>query len=234
EGTTTPVSFVYDALFPYARKRLRAYLHEHSAANADAIRLLRDEWSSDVAAGEPVIDLVPRGAVQHGDASAWALYLVWLMGRDRKSPALKLVQGRIWQGGFASGALCGQLYPDVRPALERWRAAGLSTAIYSSGSVLAQRLVFAHSTDGDLSFLIDCHFDTDVGPKRSPESYRRIASAMGRAAETMLFISDVVEELDAARLSGIRTLLCVRDGAADPQGDEPRFPVIRSFDELSG
>lgn len=226
EGTTTPVSFVYEVLFPYARAQLRQFLHEHigDAELPQAISLLRAEHAGDVAAGEPVPDW------RDAELDALANYLGWLMDRDRKSPGLKLVQGQIWEHGYEDGTLRGAVYPDVLPALERWRAAGLTIAIYSSGSVLAQRLLFANSTSGNLTRFIAHYFDTAVGPKRSVESYRRIAAAMGHVANELLFISDIDAELDAALGAGFQTLLCVRPPSVVPVAS--KSSVVQTFDEV--
>ncbi len=237
EGTTTPISFVHDVLFRYARSRLRNFLRLHADALGAEMQALREEWSNDVAAGEPVADLVPRGAVNGDDPAAWALYLDWLMLRDRKSPALKVVQGRIWEDGYRDGTLRGAVYDDVRPAFERWRGAGIAIAIYSSGSVLAQRLLFSHSTAGDLSEFIQRYFDTGVGPKRSADSYRRILAALGRPAGDVLFVSDVPAELSAAEGAGLRTLLCVRpdtrrSDSGEAEASESGYEIISTFDEI--
>jgi len=151
------------------------------------------------------------------------------MDRDRKSTALKALQGRIWEGGYASGALRAHVYPDVSKAFERCRGHGRALAIFSSGSVLAQRLLFAHTVEGDLTPLLAAHFDTATGPKREKQSYRRIAEALGVAAAEVLFVSDVAEELDAARAAGMATALCVREGGPAPASGHP---VLRSLDEV--
>lgn len=218
EGTTTPVTFVYDVLFPYARTNLHAYVAD--PANAEHLReperLLRAEWSSD-SAGED-------------EAFSMERYAESLMDRDSKSPGLKRLQGLIWEHGYRDGTLRGAVFDDVPPALERWCARGRSIAIYSSGSVLAQRLLFANSTHGDLTPLIDHYFDTGVGSKRSRDSYTRIAESMGRRSEDLLFISDVAEELAAANAAGLQILLCVRGGRTSAPATVS--PVIRTFDEV--
>lgn len=210
EGTTTPVSFVYDTLFPFARRHLRAYLRERADSEEvnEAVALLRAE--------------TPGAAASSDDLAG---YLEWLMDRDRKSPGLKLVQGHIWERGYRDGTLRGEVYPDVRPAFERWHAAHVPIAIYSSGSVLAQQLIFGHSTAGDLTPFIDFYFDTAVGPKQSRESYEHIAAAMKQPPAALLFVSDVAAELDAARAAGFQTRLCVRSGDLPPD-------AISSFDQL--
>ncbi len=228
EGTTTPVAFVYEVLFPFARAHLREYLQEHAGGEAlhddDVFQKLRGEWRDDVAARED-----PPEWREDSPVSA-AAYLDWLMDRDRKSPALKLLQGRIWEGGYRSGALKGSVFPDVRPAFERWQASRVEIAIYSSGSVLAQRLLFGATADGDLTPFISEFFDTAVGAKTSPDSYRRIAGGLNLDAAHVLFVSDVPGELDAAKSAGCQALLAVRPGhrtLIDIEGE-----TIRSFDEI--
>ena len=228
EGTTTPIAFVYDVLFPFARRHLRAFLRDEQsrprpdAVFADAIARLALEWADDVARGNTPPVLTP------GDPAA---YLEWLMDLDRKSPALKSIQGLIWELGYRSGELTSEIFDDVGPALERWRGAGLRVAIYSSGSVLAQRLLFGHTPAGDLTPLFSGFFDTAVGPKTSADSYRTIAAALGCATDRMLFVSDVVVELEAARDAGCRTALAVRPGNP-PQPSFPDGDVIRGFNEI--
>jgi enolase-phosphatase E1 len=223
EGTTTPLAFVQDGLFPFARRHLRAHLQEHGGSPEvrEAIRRLRGEWTDDVAP-PPWSD----------DLSSVAGYVEWLMDRDRKSPALKLLQGYIWERGYRSGALEGEVFPDVAPAIERWRASGIAVAIYSSGSVLAQQLLFAHTAMGDLTPLVDRFFDTEVGAKTSPDSYRHIAAALQCPTHRLLFVSDAGKELDAACQAGCEVLLCARPGnpvQSLPAGVE----TIQGFDEIT-
>jgi enolase-phosphatase E1 len=226
EGTTTPLAFVYDVLFPFARAHLREYLQEHAGSEMvrEALDRLREEWRADVAARQdppewPDDALVPAAA-----------YLEWLMDRDLKSPALKLLQGYIWEGGYRSGVLKGLVFPDVRPAFERWRGVPVTIAIYSSGSVLAQRLLFGATPDGDLTPFIAGFFDTSAGVKTSPESYRRIAGALSHAAPEVLFVSDVPAELDAARSAGCQVLLAERPGNRAATASD--VETINSFDEI--
>ncbi len=227
EGTTTAVSFVYGVLFPYARarldERLRTALTE--PAVRDDIALLYAERRAESEAGAPEW----RNDTPEQVLASAVAYATWLMDRDRKSTALKSLQGRIWEGAFRSGALRAHVYPDVRPALQRWRGQGRRIAIFSSGSVLAQRLLFAHTSEGDLTPMLEAHFDTTTGPKRDPASYARIADALGAGAAALLFVSDVAEELDAARVAGLHTALCVREGAAPPSAEHA---VVRTFDDL--
>lgn len=225
EGTTTPIDFVHRVLFPDARERVGSFLDGHSS-DPDVVRdlaALRDEHAHDLAAGHspPLLD---------GSVLSLAAYARWLIDRDRKSTPLKSLQGRIWAEGYAQGRLRGPVYDDVPRALARWTGAGRRVAIFSSGSVLAQKLIFGHSDHGDLTRFLTGYFDTTTGPKREPLSYRTIASALGAPPEDGLFASDVVAELDAARAAGLTTVLAVRT----PPGPEPGgHKVITSFDELA-
>lgn len=235
EGTTTPIEFVYRVLFPFARAHLAEYLEREwtSEPCRAAVAQLRDEHATDV---DVARNHAPPAWVGEGEglaariASA-AAYVGWLMDRDRKSPGLKALQGEIWRSGYRGGELRGQVFPDVPPALERWRAQQLDVCIYSSGSVLAQQLLFQTTQAGDLTRFLTRYFDTGVGPKTSPDSYRRIAEALGAPAARLLFISDVTSELDAARAAGLQTLLCVRP-SNPTQADEHSHPAIRTFDEI--
>lgn len=228
EGTTTPVSFVYDVLFPYARERIAQYVASNVGTGefTEVQRMLRDEWTEDLLRGDPV----PEWPDSQGVASsAMTSYLAWLMDRDRKSRALKTIQGRIWETGFRDGTLRGAVFDDVPRAFARWREAGASISIYSSGSVLAQRLLFGHSIAGDLTPWLTNYFDTAVGAKRAMESYSRIASTIGQEAQRLLFISDVQQELDAATAAGFQTLLCIRQTQSHHVTGQH---IIRSFDEV--
>jgi enolase-phosphatase E1 len=170
EGTTTPVAFVTEVLFPYARSHLRAHLGRH-AAEAEyqsILTLLRDEHSSAARAGEDVSHWSDDPAT--GSLAGAIGYLDWLMDRDRKSTALKLLQGKIWEEGYRRGEIAGAVFPDVAGALRRWRDRGVQVGIFSSGSVLAQQLLFRHSAAGDLTGLLQWHFDTRIGAKGDPDS----------------------------------------------------------------
>jgi enolase-phosphatase E1 len=199
EGTTTPMAYVHDQLFPYARRRLGTFLaaHRGEAAVLEAIASLRTEHETDQRAGAH-----PPPWTGENDAAAVA-YLEFLMDRDRKSPGLKALQGLIWEDGYRRGDLHGELFEGVAAAMRRWHAAGKRLAIYSSGSVLAQRLLFSTTPDGDLTTIIDAFFDTGVGPKVEAESYRRIAAALRVSPGDILFLSDAPAEITAASASGV-------------------------------
>ena len=158
-------------------------------------------------------------------------YLRWLMDRDRKSTGLKSVQGKIWEEGYRAGELKSEVYPDVRLALERWHQRGVDIAIFSSGSVQAQRSLFHHTTAGDLTRFIGAYFDTTTGPKTSPESYARIAATLAHPPSEVLFVSDVAAELDAAATAGMRTALCVRTPGNSAEAGA--HPIIHTFDQLT-
>ncbi|HEU5349956.1 MAG TPA: acireductone synthase [Terracidiphilus sp.] len=222
EGTIAPLTLTAELLFPYARRHFSSFLRQHAGdgpVRAD-LALLAEENLSDADAGRPAFSRADK------EDSALA-YLLWLMDRDRKSTALKSLQGKLWKQGFESGALQGTLFPDVPPALERW-AASAKVAIYSSGSVQAQQLLFRYSNFGDLTPFLSGFFDTRTGPKAEPASYADLAQAMGVATPEALFFSDSVRELDAARLAGCATGLLVRPGNP-PVEDDHGHTCIESF-----
>lgn len=220
EGTTTPIAFVHEVLFSYARTHAKDFLSANinSAEVSADVALLREEHAVDVSNG-------------HQPPDSIAAYVEWLIERDRKSTGLKSLQGKIWRQGYVDGSLKSQVYADVAPALERWRAQGLSINIFSSGSVLAQQLLFAHTEAGDLTKFIDNYFDTNVGKKGEAESYQRIAEALRLRADEILFISDVVAELDAATEAGMHTLLSIRPGNP-AQNNTARYQAIHTFIEI--
>jgi enolase-phosphatase E1 len=211
-------------LFGYARARVRGYLERHwgdPEVRTDVARLESERRA------EPGEHQAPAW---RDDPEGVSAYVEWLMDRDRKSTGLKSLQGKIWDEGYRSGELRGEVYPDVPVALERWHSDGIRIAIFSSGSVQAQRSLFQSTPAGDLTRFLFGYFDTTTGPKTESESYARIAAALGRRPSEMLFVSDVVAELDAASASGMETALCVRTpGPVAPAGGHR---VIQKFDEL--
>jgi enolase-phosphatase E1 len=225
EGTTSPASLVYQQLFPYARKHLESFLCEQATDPAvlDDLELLATENRAETFPTAPRIEI----AADLGQSTA---YLNWLMDQDRKSTALKSLQGKIWKSGFLAGELVGTMFPDVPEALARWSAKA-KVVIYSSGSVEAQQLLFRFSSAGDLTPFIAAFFDTRIGPKTAPASYRAIAGQVQAAPRSILFISDVLRELDPARDAGCQTRLSLRDGNA-PVGNSNEHLPIRSFEEI--
>jgi enolase-phosphatase E1 len=240
EGTVAPISLVTEQLFPYARARFAEYLEAHAddASVQSDLALLAEENRAETDSAAPRIPphTTPpfchpeRAQRVEGSASGQASlpYLLWLMDRDRKSTALKSLQGKIWKAGFESGELKGTLFADVPAALARWSATA-RVAIYSSGSVEAQRLLFRYSTSGDLTPLIAAYFDTRIGPKTSPASYEAIAAGLGIAPAEAIFFSDVVRELDPAREAGLQTRLIARPGNT-PVDDTHGHAIIDSFE----
>lgn len=214
EGTAAPLAFVHEILFPFARERLDTYLTAHWADLAP----IRKTIEADAGAAFPTVE-------------AMTAHLHELMDRDAKLPGLKQLQGRIWADGYARKQLRSPVYADVVPALQRWKAAGRRMAIYSSGSIDAQITFFRNTDHGDLTPYFAHYYDTTSGPKREADSYRNIARDMNESARTILFLSDVVAELDAAREAGLKTTLLTRPGnAVQPPHDHP---VAATFDEIA-
>lgn len=209
EGTTTPLAFVHETLFPYARERLDAVLAQAPDGDpriAEARRQLREEYERESLENP---NLPPFGT--------GAPYAHSLMDLDRKSTGLKTLQGVIWEAGYRDGTLLANVFDDVPVALRAWKAAGILVRIYSSGSVLAQRLLFGHTQHGDLTPWIDGWHDTGTGPKREPSSYRVIAQAFGVEPHEVLFLSDAAAELEAASAAGLATGLLFRPGNPTPE-----------------
>ncbi len=222
EGTTTPIDFVHKTLFPYAKQRIREYVAANWNSIVEELRMLADEHSAD--------DAYER-SYDESSPSSVSNYLEFLIDSDRKSTPLKSIQGRIWRDGYESGDLRSIVYEDVPPALKAWHDRGRQIAIYSSGSVLAQKLIFRYSDHGDLSGFLSDFFDTNIGHKRDAESYAAIAKTLERSSDEIVFVSDVVPELDAAVSAGFWTALSVRPGNADVDIGVPH-KAITSFDQL--
>lgn len=212
EGTTTSIGFVHDVLFPYARRRLPVWLVAHKR-------------EPDVAAQIEAV----RAETGVRTLAEVAATLVGWIDADRKATPLKALQGRVWEEGYRDGTLRSHVYADVPGALRAWREAGRTLAVYSSGSIQAQKLLFAHTDAGDLTPFFSAYFDTTTGPKREEASYRRIADALGLPASDVLFLSDIVAELDAAAAAGMGTVHLVRDGALEKGA---RHRQVRSFEEI--
>ena len=220
EGTTSSISFVKDVLFPYARKALPAFVRMHG--QEPEVRKWLDVVAADVG-----------GACQ--DEMLAEVLQGWI-DEDRKHTALKALQGMVWEAGYRNADFTAPLYPDASASLRSWRAAGHPMAVYSSGSVPAQKLLFAHTDVGDLTSVFSGWFDTSVGHKREAQSYRRIAESLGRAPGDIVFLSDVVEELDAAREAGLRTILVDRrEDYPVPRAGEARNGHVRvdSFKDIT-
>ncbi len=223
EGTTTSIDFVHKTLFPFAKARIAGFVQE----NFDSLKFELTQL-----AAEHADDSDSAADFRIDSPNSVADYLRFLIDRDRKSTPLKSIQGMIWEKGYESGGLVSDVFPDVPPAFKRWKDAGKSIAIYSSGSVLAQRLIFKYSDQGDLTQFIDKYFDTNTGPKREADSYRKIAAEMGLDTNEMIFVSDISAELDAAQTAGMQAALTIRE--ENPVIAETlSYKTIKSFDELS-
>jgi enolase-phosphatase E1 len=217
EGTTSAISFVKDVLFPYADERLDAYVAAH-----------RDDPIVVEALSEAMVEI---GAGEIDDAGILRQLHAWIR-EDRKSTPLKTLQGLIWHIGYENGDLLGHVYPDVPPVLQAWNDAGIELYVYSSGSIVAQKVLFAHTFAGDLTPLFTDHFDTTTGPKREASSYEEILADTGFHASEMLFLSDTEQELDAARTAGLQTARLLRPDDTPP-GATTTHPAYVDFAALS-
>jgi enolase-phosphatase E1 len=215
EGTTSSLSFVKDVLFPYARTRLAAFVHDHVQDPRVATQLdaVRREAGDPAMSQEAVIDRL----------------IAWI-DEDRKITPLKALQGMVWENGYRNGDFQGHVYADAVQALRDWHARGLALYVYSSGSVQAQKLLFAHTGSGDLTPLFDGYFDTTVGGKQDTGSYRAIAASVGVAPAEILFLSDIRAELDAAAAADYRTVWLVREDLPNPQAAHHQVRDFREID----
>ncbi len=214
EGTTTDIAFVHRVLFPYALRHMAEFVvaHAEEPAVREQLDVVAEMTGCNPQALEKLVDHLEE----------------WI-DEDRKVTPLKALQGMIWREGYASGAFTGHIYPDAHAGLQRWYEAGIRLYVYSSGSVAAQKLLYGHSDFGDLTPWFSGYFDTTSGGKKDAASYVRIAKALPADAGRTVFLSDVLEELDAAAQAGMQTVQLVRaDGM-----DTGRHPVAHSFDDIS-
>lgn len=213
EGTTSSLSFVKDVLFPYARERLGEFVRQH--AHEPAVQKELDE--------------VRRLSGKNLNQAEAAGQLIRWIDEDKKITPLKTLQGMIWQDGYAKSDFKGHVYEDAVRHLKKWNQAGVRLYVFSSGSVQAQKLLFAHTEYGDLTPLFSGYFDTIIGAKREPDSYGKIAAAIDTQPADILFLSDIEEELDAAQAAGMQVLWLVRDGVPDPNAAHRQ---VKNFDEV--
>jgi enolase-phosphatase E1 len=213
EGTTSSLSFVKDVLFPYARARLPVFVQTHR--NRPDVRAILAQVGDSV--GTPL-----------DDEAAIAQLVRWI-DDDKKITPLKALQGLIWEQGYRERDFTGHVYDDAVTRLRHWHEEGYRLYVYSSGSVRAQQLLFGYSDHGDLTPLFSGYFDTTVGGKKEPASYREIANRIELPFDQILFLSDVKDELDAAKTAGLQTYWLVRDGG----GDAALHPLARRFDEIA-
>ncbi len=212
EGTTTSIDFVQQKLFPFAAQALPGFLR----AKAQEPQV------------QGILQQLQQGQGQLSLEEAIALLLRWIE-EDKKEPSLKALQGLIWEQGYQQGQLQGHVYPEVPGEWQRWKAQGLRLGIYSSGSVLAQKLIFGHSCWGDLTPYLEFHFDTQVGKKQEMQSYQTIAHKLGLPAQEILFLSDLPNELAAAQSAGMLITELRRDG----QPGQADFPLAKDFIAVS-
>jgi enolase-phosphatase E1 len=210
EGTTSDIAFVKNVLFPYSAREMRNYVSTHRSQPIvkDCLRQTQLESKA------------------HDENGAIEQLLQWI-AQDVKHPALKTLQGLIWRQGFEKAIFKSHMYPDVKPSFEKWQAQGLPIGIYSSGSAEAQKLFYKYSESGDLLTFISHHFDLEVGGKREINSYKKISEVL--KTKNILFLSDIVEELDAAREAGLKTVHIVREGtqASDRHSTAQNFKQLK-------
>lgn len=243
EGTTCPVSFVSEVLFPYAREQLFPYLNQYQ--NKDFIQKLLAEvhaaWKKDRTPEAKTLAKRLNRADHNTESSISdpglspeeaCLYLNLLIKEDRKLTALKDIQGLIWEEGYQKNILIAPLFADVPPALKRWHQRGIELAVYSSGSVHAQKLLYAHTNAGDLSPLFSHWFDTHTGAKTQQESYKTIATLLQAEPEEILFVSDSPAELTAAHSAGMISIFSCRPG--NPHQQAEGYQKIKTFADLGG
>ncbi len=230
EGTTTPMDFVHKTLFNYSKEHMDEFIQNNSDAHevAESLKQLKEQYAEDA---KNHLEL-PSWPDVHGPGylNSASTYSKWLVDRDSKLTSLKHIQGLIWERGFSSGGLKGKVYDDVPAAMERWSKFGKDICIYSSGSELSQKLIFKTTPQGDLTRYISSFFDTRIGDKRDADSYRRIAASKSLPPSSIIFFSDVPEELEAAEKAGFMTALVDREKKLVP-GQE-RYMIVTSFENL--
>jgi enolase-phosphatase E1 len=233
EGTTCPVSYVAETLFPYASANLAPYLeaHQQEAKIRALIQELETLWQQDT--DQEARDLLShsRQSAEQKSVGGILPYLQLLIRCDRKVTPLKDLQGKIWAEGYARGELVGPLFDDVPTSLRRWQQEGMVLAVYSSGSIAAQQLIYQHSNNGDLRSLFSHWFDTHTGSKHEPSSYTLIAELMGCAPQTILFVSDSHSELQAASQSGLQVVCSLRETGGSEK--TKIYPTIQDFNQIS-
>jgi enolase-phosphatase E1 len=200
EGTTTSVSFVYDTLFPYFRENIGELKNltqnpDVQTAFRKTVELSKQLEGKTLRSVDEIIATLDR----------WSR-------EDKKITPFKTVQGILWKKGYESGEIKAHVYADVPPALKAWSTNGLTLSVFSSGSVTAQQLIFGYSESGDLTPYFSNYFDTEMGGKRESETYSKIATELLFSAIEILFLSDIKEELEAAKEAGMQTVQLVRPG----------------------
>ena len=219
EGTTSSISFVHNVLFPYATSHIADYVREHHSNESVSTQLKEVSEISDC---------------RHDDIDGLIQQLLGWIEQDKKITPLKALQGMIWEQGYEQGDFTGHVYEDVVPCLKEWNQQGIDLYVYSSGSVKAQKLIFGHTEYGDLSPLFKGYFDTRIGNKRDAESYKNIITEIGFEPESILFLSDIEQELDAAAQAGMQTYWLIREGDSNVPFEKAssKYSAARSFNEI--
>ncbi|XP_063066803.1 enolase-phosphatase E1 [Engraulis encrasicolus] len=239
EGTTTPITFVKDILFPYIREHLEEYLSDHWEEDEckQDVHLLKKQSEEDLRQHRacPVACASQSGQTDEEKAIREVVEgVLWQMAADRKTTALKQLQGHMWRAAYATGRIQGEVYPDVVPAIRAWRQRGMKIYIYSSGSVEAQKLLFGYSIEGDLLDLFDGHFDTNVGAKVESQSYVRIAERIGVQPQDIMFLTDVTREAKAAEEAGLSVAVVMRPGNMELTDEErSHYTTVTSFGQIA-
>jgi enolase-phosphatase E1 len=214
EGTTSSLAFVKDVLFPYARANLADYVRSNSGQ--ESVKKIMAATCQEIGTELDTEQVISQ--------------LIQWIDEDKKVTPLKSLQGLIWEAGYQQGDFKGHIYPDAVENLKKWKAKGLDLYVYSSGSVQAQKLLFAHTDYGDLTPLFSGYFDTQIGGKKEPQSYSNIAKKIDIPPEHLLFLSDIKDELDAAKTAGYQTVWLVREGGIEAKADHLQ---VSSFDQIS-
>lgn len=239
EGTTTPITFVKDVLFPYIKDNVEEYLSAHWEEDEckQDVHLLKKQADDDskhhrsgpVHSFDQTVHTDEEKAIQEVVDN-----VLWQMAEDRKTTALKQLQGHMWRAAYTTGKIRGEVYEDVVPAIRKWRRLGMKVYIYSSGSVEAQKLLFGYSTEGNVLELFDGHFDTNIGAKVESKSYQRIAESIGCSADNIMFLTDLTREAKAAEEAGVKVAVVVRPGNAElTEEEKSHYKLITSFSELA-
>lgn len=237
EGTVAPISFVKDVMFPYVRENIEQFLQENfsTVECQNCIQELSELAKEDDRKGlkSPQIDISEVRENKDSNIQQIIENIFWQMDEDRKTTALKKLQGFIWKDAFENGKIRSEIYPDVLPVLKEWYSKDIHMYIYSSGSIAAQKLFFGYSISGNLLKFFKGHFDTTIGSKLESESYRNILKEINQAAEDVLFLTDNINEARAAKEVDIKTILLVRPGN-EPLTDEDKleFKFVSTFAEI--
>ncbi|XP_017081702.2 enolase-phosphatase E1 [Drosophila eugracilis] len=229
EGTTTSISFVHDVLFPYAKKNVEKFLEE-SWAGDDTKQLVYDLQKVPQFSDFKASLSTPPTEV---DVKLMTDFVRYLIDQDLKVTPMKTLQGLIWEQGYASKELKGHVYDDVPKTFQAWQNEGLQIAVYSSGSVAAQKLIFGYSVEGNLQPFLSAHFDTHVGHKQDQQSYKNIAKILNEEPQHILFLTDIPGEAAAAQSAGLQAIILERPGNAPLTDDQKScFEVITDFKPL--